>query len=74
MLRESYPYYLANRAEYANGDLPVIDKYTGKVATGVALADEAAIDQAIGAAVVASSCTRACTRSSRTGWSPPRRH
>jgi acyl-CoA reductase-like NAD-dependent aldehyde dehydrogenase len=53
MLREHYPYYLANRAEYANRDLPVIDKYTGKVATVVALADETAIDQAIGAAVKA---------------------
>ena len=51
MLRENYPYYLANRAVYANRDLPVIDKYTAKVATHVALADEAAIDQAIAAAV-----------------------
>src|SRR5690348_7368597 len=32
MLRENYPYYLANRAVYANRDLPVIDKYTAKVA------------------------------------------
>jgi acyl-CoA reductase-like NAD-dependent aldehyde dehydrogenase len=53
MLRESYPYYLANRALYANRDLPVIDKYTGKEATRVALADEAAIDRAIAAAVQA---------------------
>jgi acyl-CoA reductase-like NAD-dependent aldehyde dehydrogenase len=51
MLRENYPYYLANRAVYANRDLPVIDKYTAKVATHVALADEAAIDRAIAAAV-----------------------
>src|SRR5687768_1191508 len=53
MLREHYPYYLANRAVAANRDLPVVDKYTGKVATHVALADEAAIDQAIAAAVEA---------------------
>ena len=53
MLREHYPYYLANRAVAANRDLPVIDKYTGKVATVVALAGEAVIDQAIAAAVAA---------------------
>jgi acyl-CoA reductase-like NAD-dependent aldehyde dehydrogenase len=51
MLRESYPYYLANRAVHANRDLAVLDKYTGAEATRVALADEAAIDQAIAAAV-----------------------
>jgi acyl-CoA reductase-like NAD-dependent aldehyde dehydrogenase len=53
MLRENYPYYLANRAVAANRDLPVVDKFTGKVATVVALADEVAIDQAIAAAVEA---------------------
>jgi acyl-CoA reductase-like NAD-dependent aldehyde dehydrogenase len=53
MLRESYPYYLANRAESPNRDLAVIDKYTGREATRVALADEAAIDRAIAAAVAA---------------------
>ena len=53
MLRESYPYYLANRAVHANRDLAVVDKYTGKEATRVALADEAAIDRAIAAAVQA---------------------
>src|SRR3954464_8771415 len=51
MLRENYPYYLANKAVYANRDLVVVDKYTGEEATRVALADEAAIDQAIAAAV-----------------------
>jgi acyl-CoA reductase-like NAD-dependent aldehyde dehydrogenase len=51
MLRENYPYYLANKAVYANRDLVVMDKYTGEPATRVALADEAAIDQAIAAAV-----------------------
>jgi len=53
MLRESYPYYLNNEAVYANRDLPVVDKYTGKVASTVALADEAAIDRAIAGAVAA---------------------
>jgi len=52
-LRESYPYYLANRPESPNTDLEVTDKYTGKVATRVAMADEAAIDRAIAAAVAA---------------------
>ena len=50
MLKESYPYYLANEAVYANADLAVIDKYSGDVATRVALADAQAIDQAIAAA------------------------
>jgi acyl-CoA reductase-like NAD-dependent aldehyde dehydrogenase len=53
MIREAYPYYLANRAVLANRDLPVMDKYTGLEATRVALADEAAIDAAIAAAVAA---------------------
>lgn len=50
MLNKSYPYYLANEAIFANEDLEVTDKYSGEVATKVALADEAAIDQAIAAA------------------------
>jgi acyl-CoA reductase-like NAD-dependent aldehyde dehydrogenase len=53
MLRESYPYYLANKAISANTDLEVVDKYTGEVATRVALADASAIDRAIEAAVQA---------------------
>ncbi len=53
MLRQSYPYYLANQAEPPNPDLVVTDKYTGEVATRVALADAAAIDRAIAAAVEA---------------------
>lgn len=53
MLKESYPYYLANRAVAANTALEVTDKYTGKVATRVALADAKAIDAAIAAAVEA---------------------
>ena len=51
MLRDTYPYYLANRAVQANTDLEVTDKYTGKVATRVAQADAAAIHAAIDAAV-----------------------
>ncbi|HKO91847.1 MAG TPA: aldehyde dehydrogenase family protein [Polyangiaceae bacterium] len=59
MLRENYPYYLANRAVYANRELVVTDKYSGKEATRVAMADEAAIDRAIAAAVQAERPMRA---------------
>ncbi|GGC06308.1 dehydrogenase [Marinobacterium zhoushanense] len=50
MLQASYPYYLANEAEAPNQDLAVYDKYSGEVATRVALADADAIDRAIAAA------------------------
>jgi acyl-CoA reductase-like NAD-dependent aldehyde dehydrogenase len=53
MLRDHYPYYLANRPESPNQDLEVFDKYSGELATRVAMADEVAIDQAIAAAVTA---------------------
>jgi len=53
MLRASYPYYLGNEPVAANEDLAVTDKYTGAIATRVALADAAAIDRAIAAAVEA---------------------
>ena len=46
-LKEQYPYYLANEPRQPNADLEVTDKYTGDVATRVAMADEAAIDEAI---------------------------
>ena len=52
-LAKTYPYYLANEAVFANTDLPVTDKYTGEVATRVALAGTDAIDAGIAAAVVA---------------------
>src|ERR1700761_7191976 len=52
-LKETYPYYLANEAKTPNTDLEVTDKYTGKVATRVAMADAAAIDAGIAAAVEA---------------------
>jgi acyl-CoA reductase-like NAD-dependent aldehyde dehydrogenase len=54
MLDPSYPYYLANEARQPNTDLAVTDKYTGEVATRVALADTRAIDAAIDAAVASS--------------------
>lgn len=47
MLKESYPYYLANKPVAANTDLEVTDKYTGKVATRVAMAGEEAISEGI---------------------------
>ncbi len=50
MLNETYPYYLANQPVAANTDLEVTNKYTGEVATRVAMADAATIDKAIGAA------------------------
>src|SRR5262245_35452286 len=53
MLRERYPYYLANRAVFANEDLEVHDKYRQRVATRVSLADDVAIDEAIRRAVAA---------------------
>ncbi|MFZ4687809.1 MAG: aldehyde dehydrogenase family protein [Polymorphobacter sp.] len=52
-LRETYPLYVANKAEQPNTDLAVTDKYTGKVATRVAMADAATIDRGIAAAVAA---------------------
>lgn len=53
MLKESYPYYLANEPHSPNRDLAVTDKYTGEVATYVAMADAATIDRAIAATVEA---------------------
>jgi len=47
MLDKQYPYYLANKAEQPNADLEVTDKFTGEVATRVALADSAAIEAGI---------------------------
>ncbi len=51
MLKETYPYYLANQPVRPNHNLEVTDKYTGEVATRVALAEPAAIDEAIAKAV-----------------------
>jgi len=52
-LKDRYPYYLANQARQPNSDLPVLDKYSGEVATRVALADAPAIERAIAAAAQA---------------------
>jgi acyl-CoA reductase-like NAD-dependent aldehyde dehydrogenase len=49
-LLQAYPYFLASKAVYANQDLDVTNKYTGELATKVALADATVIDQAIAAA------------------------
>ncbi len=49
MLNDTYPFYLANKPESPNADLEVTDKYTGEVATRVAMASAADIDRAIGA-------------------------
>ncbi len=46
-LRESYPYYIGNEPLTPNLDLDVVDKFSGKVATRVPLADAKAIDRAI---------------------------
>ncbi|MGE7139131.1 aldehyde dehydrogenase family protein [Luteibacter sp. NPDC031894] len=50
MLRKNYPYYLANAAVKGKAKLDVIDKYTGDVATRVALPDAAVLLRAIEAA------------------------
>jgi len=52
-LKDSYPLYLANEAKRPNLDLEVTDKFTGKVATRVALADAKTIDAGIAATVEA---------------------
>ena len=52
-LKPSYPYYLAGRAVAANTDLEVRDKYTGKRATRVAMANARTVEKAIAAAVAA---------------------
>ena len=50
MLKQSYPYYLANKPVQPNADLEVVDKYTGDVAARVALADRRAVEAGIAAA------------------------
>ena len=59
MLKERYPYYLANQAVAANADLPVTDKYTGDVVTRVALADDNAVSEGIARAAEAVDAMRA---------------
>ncbi len=50
-MQDQYPFYLANQPEQPNADLEVTDKFTGDVATRVAMASPGDIDRAIGAAV-----------------------
>ena len=66
MLKDQYPYYLANKAVQANTDLDVTDKYNGGVATRVALADETTLDQAIAAAEAATPASRSMTPRARS--------
>ena len=48
MLKEKYPYYLANKPIYDGSNLmEVADKYTGEKATVVSVADRKIIDEAI---------------------------
>src|SRR5262245_28771203 len=47
MLAKSYPLYLGGEAASPNTDLEVFDKYTGELATRVALADAATIERGI---------------------------
>lgn len=52
-LRPHYPLYLANEAQQPNTSLIVTDKFTGREATRVALADAGTIDAGIAAAAAA---------------------
>ena len=52
-LKPSYPLYLANEAQSPNRDLAVTDKYSGQIATYVAQADAATINEGIAWAVKA---------------------
>lgn len=46
-MQPNWPFYLANEPHSPNADLAVTDKYSGEVATKVALADPKTIDQGI---------------------------
>jgi len=58
MLDKTYPYYLANRPQSSKTMLEVRDKYSGKVATRVAVPDGKAVEKAIAAAVKAAAPMR----------------
>ncbi|MEO7072806.1 MAG: aldehyde dehydrogenase family protein [Rhodanobacter sp.] len=58
MLDKTYPYYLANRPQTSKTMLEVRDKYSGKIATRVAVPDARAVEKAIAAAVQASAPMR----------------
>ena len=53
MLKKTYPYYLANQPQTSKEMLDVRDKFSGKVATRVAVPDAKATEKAIVAAVKA---------------------
>jgi acyl-CoA reductase-like NAD-dependent aldehyde dehydrogenase len=53
MLAKTYPYYLANQPQTSKEMLEVRDKYSGEVATRVAVPDANATEKAIAAAVKA---------------------
>ncbi|MEW9625847.1 aldehyde dehydrogenase family protein [Rhodanobacter geophilus] len=53
MLNKTYPFYLANQPQTAKTMLDVFDKYSGKLATRVAVPDAKAVEKAIAAAVKA---------------------
>ncbi len=57
-LKSRYPMFVASKAEQPNTDLVVTDKYTGKEATRVPLADEDAVERAIAGAVEAAEALR----------------
>ncbi|GLQ95427.1 aldehyde dehydrogenase family protein [Dyella acidisoli] len=53
MLDKTYPYYLANEPRTSSNLMEVYDKYSGEIATRVAVPDEQATEEAIRAAVQA---------------------
>jgi acyl-CoA reductase-like NAD-dependent aldehyde dehydrogenase len=53
MLQPNYPHYIGSRAESPNADLIVLDKFSGEIATRVALATAADVERAIAAAQAA---------------------
>lgn len=58
MLSMSYPYYVANAPAKSKAKLDVIDKYSGEIATQVALPDAAALEKAIAAANAATTAMK----------------
>ncbi|HTV84088.1 MAG TPA: aldehyde dehydrogenase family protein [Dyella sp.] len=58
MLDKTYPYYLANQAQTSKTMMDVLDKFSGKVATRVAVPDAGATEKAIKAAVKAAAPMR----------------
>ena len=46
-MKEKWPYFVGNQPQAPNADLEVTDKYSGEVATRVAMADAKTIDRAL---------------------------